>query len=1384
MANTRADIYEHNNERRAFVDSDFVRGGARTVQYRSDMYNLYLHHDQLKNYVTQFYVVQEKTFYLLINIDDNNGTTFNQGAFIKLSSAQETPEGAPGTGVSNLMVDITWGELVALKTSKELIPGLQYKIIDYAYLGATGLTSANIPFALIVKAAGNDTVSDDAIACRIASSPNYKFENWEVKYKLSELEGFDFIDQNKAYTAVQPLVSHSFNTTTVSSASSGTHLITILENGTYTVRTSTSENPSLQTFPAGKRTHVKFLNNLFYALGDNTSSYFTSLNGANWAATTIKDINNTSIKTDWSTAAMLAGKLHLFVKNSFTYYVQNGGQFTQFSLGTVAQPGVADTCNIIDKLYILPKIGNVIYILNAANVKTVITLSVPPTSTWNTITYANGNIYLAGSTSVVYNIATGITTPIPVSGELNYVTQLSNLLVAISETTLTTILGANIQKQLGDFTANVSLLTLNGSSVLTTKSTLYDLTLDSTYTNAKGVIYYLKDEFDNEASYDFKNILSNGAYTFDTIIGGTHTDASSLGLVKNNKLIAQDYKIFPRNQFTLATGQSMLNNTFLHVSNVSNPSIFGTTDQVTCLQVGNDTIAYNLTDKLLYNAFKYNAGVWEDYDTNHTELVTAIEYTFGPIGPSEDTVTTNVQDIITQILNTLPEKADLENGKVPQSQLPSYVDEVVELLKLTDIAPACSVGQRYFNTTDNLVYVCEAGTSWVTPGTTPTSNTIYVSLENNKTYRWGGSVMVEINQSLALGIIANSAYDGLAGETNRLGLKAHIENLNNPHEVTAGDVNAYLTTETLNTQEINDLVDVVALDLTEEVDVRTGQYNELTGRIGDEEVAREAADVMLGGRIDDVESNKQDKLTPGENISFDYVGTDLVISSNQAAITDYDKKATVFLTQAEYDALVVKEADRFYVCADTECLYRDGIKIGGEQEIILIKSITYQELKNKRDAGTLVVGSWYRITDYLTTAVSAITPTEIGPGQFDIMVQAMSPTELSEQARAVKHDGDTYFINQQLSAWKLGYCLDNDKDRFEWADESVNGKGVIYLMIDENDNNLAYDFKTIKFGRYNVDYLNPNKYPVWNTTTQFLQGTYVTKGTSVYICMRTHVNNDPDSPDSYWLPIYTNCDKRGWLITNEMQDVQFYYTFSAVNDGVIYDATRLNTTQGGRKILIADNFIERQSEEVIQTLNNNVWITLYSSLINVNDIADINSNKIGLHSMNNTLTGGFTLNAVGSYFQHNVFGWKCQSNVIGSMDDCRIGTHFRGNNTITDFWKNVIKNNFEYNNTGLGFRLNYISNNSANNTFDSGSISNTIGSYFVANTFGPGFSANIIGNSFRNVQGGARISGRNFSTLAYLHTANYTHEMIKTAGNKILISWVAADGTPLTDILT
>ena len=130
-------------------------------------------------------------------------------------------------------------------------------------------------------------------------------------------------------------------------------------------------------------------------------------------------------------------------------------------------------------------------------------------------------------------------------------------------------------------------------------------------------------------------------------------------------------------------------------------------------------------------------------------------------------------------------------------------------------------------------------------------------------------------------------------------------------------------------------------------------------------------------------------------------------------------------------------------------------------------SITYADLYSLRDNVELIPGTFYRITDYQCT--TAQENTIAANHSFDIIVQALSNNTLSEVASADHHEGDTYFANHNLAAWELKYCLDNDATRFKWAD-TENGKGVIYYLKDEFNNECPYDFKNIQFFDANGDY--------------------------------------------------------------------------------------------------------------------------------------------------------------------------------------------------------------------------------------------------------------------------------------------------------------------------
>ena len=85
------------------------------------------------------------------------------------------------------------------------------------------------------------------------------------------------------------------------------------------------------------------------------------------------------------------------------------------------------------------------------------------------------------------------------------------------------------------------------------------------------------------------------------------------------------------------------------------------------------------------------------------------------------------------------------SGHVPSSQLPSYVDDVIE--------GYYSNGNFYSDSAKTKKITGEGGK-------------IYTDLTTNKTYRWGGTAWVEISKSLAIGETAGTAYDGAKGAKN------------------------------------------------------------------------------------------------------------------------------------------------------------------------------------------------------------------------------------------------------------------------------------------------------------------------------------------------------------------------------------------------------------------------------------------------------------------------------------------------------------------------------------------------------------------------------------------------------------------------------------------
>ena len=106
------------------------------------------------------------------------------------------------------------------------------------------------------------------------------------------------------------------------------------------------------------------------------------------------------------------------------------------------------------------------------------------------------------------------------------------------------------------------------------------------------------------------------------------------------------------------------------------------------------------------------------------------------------------------VTTALAGKADLVGGKIPTSQLPSYVDDVLEYANLSAFPATGETGK------------------------------IYLTLDTNLTYRWSGTAYVEISKSLALGETSSTAYRGDRGKT----AYDHSQATGNVHGTTASQI--------------------------------------------------------------------------------------------------------------------------------------------------------------------------------------------------------------------------------------------------------------------------------------------------------------------------------------------------------------------------------------------------------------------------------------------------------------------------------------------------------------------------------------------------------------------------------------------------------------------
>ena len=172
------------------------------------------------------------------------------------------------------------------------------------------------------------------------------------------------------------------------------------------------------------------------------------------------------------------------------------------------------------------------------------------------------------------------------------------------------------------------------------------------------------------------------------------------------------------------------------------------------------------------------------------------------------------------------------NGKVPASQLPSYVDDVIN---------------GYLH--DGKFYEDDQYTTEISGE----DGKIYVDLATNKTYRWSGLAFVEISESLALGETASTAYAGNKGKANADAITAILDGQSID---SFADVETALSSKA-NSSTVNAILDGQSID-----------------SFGDVETALNGKQASLSaGDYIDIDGNEisVNRVIPNEEVSYEIV---------------------------------------------------------------------------------------------------------------------------------------------------------------------------------------------------------------------------------------------------------------------------------------------------------------------------------------------------------------------------------------------------------------------------------------------------------------------------------------------------------------------------------
>lgn len=420
-----------------------------------------------------------------------------------------------------------------------------------------------------------------------------------------------------------------------------------------------------------------------------------------------------------------------------------------------------------------------------------------------------------------------------------------------------------------------------------------------------------------------------------------------------------------------------------------------------------------------------------------------------------------------------------------------------------------------------------------------------------------------------------------------------------------------------------------------------------------------------------------------------------------------------------------------------------GSSEGGVAELMV--STTYADLVALRDAGNLVPGMKYRITDYETITTKAGSQSAGHP--FDIIVTALDNKTISENASAIQsaRDTDGYFAQANLKAWQLKYALDNLDGRFDFVPQDT----PVFMNVSITAGGYTASVRLRATGIKDVInekkcyiFVDLDRGQAFASESEDLQagGSILILGDNQPITGTINsVENVPKAYNSKGV-IYRMIDAQGNSCPYDFKNIKFLRTDT--EGAETYEYTFSNHSANGQKDYSEYNPGKCYDNFMADGCWDNVFVHMFDTRISGNKFGD-----------------GCTGNTFGEETYNVILGAECENNTLaGYNNGCVFGNKCTNNYLDTTSANCIFGNNSSYNKLGKASSSNRFGNYFRGNTIGANCIHNSFGEVCSANVLGNGCQINHFGNYCVSIELGrysfANTFGNECSKIRFTESAN------------------------------